>query len=426
MGISALLINKGNSEKVLEWLDHLSGVVSEFIIVETPDSSLGAKEAAERGASLIQVADESDLLRVRNESLSKATQDWILLINPEERISSEDLGKFKKLIKSKKVDAYSFGIRNYTSLTSSEDFEACKGDYPDFEQAYPGYHISKGIRLIRRKSETPAPESWGEWSPESFEGKVEEADVFLHNFGFDRETEGAHELHELSNSSEVNSAASEALEKEAVSSAPETSLEADSAEAPEWKKNVIKAIDSLRRGDLNSAIEPLRLANEEAPDNPVILSNYGYVLMETGQLDDAEKVLKDCIVLTPKFQDAWVNLGVVEMKRKNWDKALRIFDSLLQSQPDSHVAYRNAGNCFVQKQKLKEAMACFNKAIQLAPDFSAPKIDLALICMAGRRYDLAKRWLDEVFQKEPQNPRAKALLKQIESMEGPAASAKQN
>ena len=96
MGISALLINKGNSEKVLECLDHLSGVVSEFIIVETLDSSLGAKAAAERGASLVQVADESDLLKVRNESLSKATQDWVLLINPEERISSEDLGKFKK------------------------------------------------------------------------------------------------------------------------------------------------------------------------------------------------------------------------------------------------------------------------------------------------------------------------------------------
>jgi tetratricopeptide (TPR) repeat protein len=426
MSVSALLVTRGNSTNITECLDHLSEVVSEFIVIGTSEAPLSLKEAAERGASLIHVADESDLLRVRNESFSRATQDWILLIHPEERLAPEDLGRIKKMIKSKKIDAYTFGVRRYTSLTSSEGFEACQGEFPDFERSYPGYHSSTGIRLIRRKSEPSIPESWEEWGSEQFHGRVENSDVILHNFGWSRDVASAQEIQELTESAEVNSVASEALESEAVSSAPKSGLEGEPSEAQAWRADVARAIERLRQGDLKGAIEPLRTANEAAPNNPVILSNFGYVLMETGELDEAERVLKDCIVLTPKFQDAWINLGVVEMKRKNWDKALRVFDNLLQSQPDSHVAYRNAGNCFVQKQKLKEAMACFNKAIQLAPDFSAPKIDLALICMAGRRYDLARRWLDEVFQKEPQNPRAKALLSQIEGMETPVASAKEN
>ncbi|MBN8554448.1 MAG: glycosyltransferase [Deltaproteobacteria bacterium] len=86
-----------------------------------------------------------DFSNQRNFAIEQASQDWILFLDADERISSEDYEIILKSIQEKEVFAYDLSIRNYTYDTSELEYQ------PSSSKHFPyGFVPTKLHRLFRR------------------------------------------------------------------------------------------------------------------------------------------------------------------------------------------------------------------------------------------------------------------------------------
>lgn len=393
MSISACLITKNEAKWLASCLEHLASIVSEFIIIDTGSTDETLDIARERGARVSSIPWENDFAKARNAGLEKATQRWILIIDPDERVADRDLEGLRTLTEAKDVAAYSFTTRNYSTNLVASGFQPCQGEYPEMEKPYPGYFPSKKVRLFQNIPSIRFQGSVHELVEPSIKGKIVESNIPFHHYGSTEEI---------------------SLERNKREFYQQQGTKKLREEPGNWKAHFEMGVEWLGVKEYTKALEALSEANRLFPDQALILSNLGYALMEAGHHDEAERVLKDCIVVDAKNHDAWLNLGVNEMRRKNWEKALRIFDNLIKQHPQSFLAFRNAGNCFARLQKFKQAVACFQKALEILPSFVEAQIDLGIVYMAGGNPEAAKKLLTDALQKQPNSLRARAVLDEIE------------
>jgi len=94
--ISLCLIVK-NEGKHLRKL--LKRYVDEIVIVDTGSTDKTVKLAAMFTNKVFSYKWNDDFSKARNYSIKKATKDWILVMDPDEKIKKEDLTKLRKLTK---------------------------------------------------------------------------------------------------------------------------------------------------------------------------------------------------------------------------------------------------------------------------------------------------------------------------------------
>lgn len=401
MGISACLIVK-NEEKWIEGcLQHLKSLVDEIIVVDTGSSDRTEDLARANGARVSSFRWTGDFAKARNASLEKATQDWILIIDPDERLSEQDLPKIKALCERKEVMGFSFPTRNYTQNHLASGFRPCAGNYADLEKNYSGYFESRKVRLFQNLPTHRFQGSVHELVEASLQGQIEESEIPFHHYGATQE---------------------EVERKEKRQFYREQTQKKIKEQPQDWKAQFEMGIECLTGGDFSGAVKALEAAKKLKPDESLVLSNLGYAYMEAGRLKEAEEVLKTCISLDPKNHDGHLNLGVTKMRAKEYDKAIEIFEKLLKIHPGSFMAFRNAGNCYAKKKELNKAARCFEWALKLFPQFHEARLDLSVVCLAGGRHDLAEQLLQEVRAAQPESPRAQALAEQIQKAKSQASS----
>jgi glycosyltransferase involved in cell wall biosynthesis len=93
-----------DEEKILEkCLNPIKGVVDEIIIVDT-GSKDNTKEIAKKFTDNIYDFEwNDDFSKARNFSISKATKDWILVLDPDEKIEKDDLIQLKRTIEKQQL-----------------------------------------------------------------------------------------------------------------------------------------------------------------------------------------------------------------------------------------------------------------------------------------------------------------------------------
>ncbi len=156
-----------------------------------------------------------------------------------------------------------------------------------------------------------------------------------------------------------------------------------------------EAEDLYRRG-----YETLRATvGEVDPDTAWALNNHGLTLMLLGQLDEAERVLSDALLLRiaihgerhERVASTLRNLGSVERARKNWDKARHYYGLSLANFPAGTPAtdpfrlatVHNQVRLLRDEGRLEEALAEASGVIEMIRSTEDAKSPLL-----GRFYDL--------------------------------------
>jgi len=402
MGISVCLIAKNEEKWIGGCLSHLKPVIDEIIVLDTGSTDRTKEIALEQEARVSQIAWEDDFAKARNQSLDKATQNWVLIIDPDERISQKDLEKLKVLTEDHSVMAYSFQTRNYTENVMASGFKKCQGEYAE-EKGYLGYFESKKIRLFQNIPGVRFVGSVHELVESTIHGKTIESDIPFHHFGSSRAAQAE----------KGKQAFYQKQTKKKVREEPQN-----------WKAHFEQGLEYLGFGDYKKAVEALERSRQLNSKEALVLNNLGYAYMENAQLDEATATLKACLKLDSRNLDAFLNLGVTEMRKKNWNLSIQYFQKLLKMKPHSFLAYRNLGNCYAHLQKYREAAACFEKALKILPDYSDAKIDLGVVCYAGGRPDIAEKILAEALQKDPNSLRAQLVIDEIKDLKEKAAQTK--
>jgi tetratricopeptide (TPR) repeat protein len=316
-------------------------------------------------------------------------------MDPDERLSKEDLEKIKALTEQKDVAAYSFNSRNYHRNTAVSGFVPCRGQYKEFEKDYPGYFESRKIRFFQNIPGVRFVGSVHELVESTIKGKVVESDIPFHHYGSTPEVD-------------AQKGKKTFYQAQGIKKAHEN--------PKDWKSHFELGIEFLGAKEHAKAAVELEKAKNLKPGDTIILSNLGYSYMESAKLDKAEAILKECMKVDENHHDAFLNMGVTKMRRDDWDGALDWFNKVIRKHPNSFLTYRNAGLCHAHKKNFQAAAKCFEIALRIFPNYVDARIDLGLVCFAGGRPDLAKPILEEALKQNPNSIRAQAVLEDVNKM----------
>lgn len=126
--ITGIVTTLNEERKIRECIQSLQNVCSEIIIVDSLSSDDTQTIAKEMGAKVIEQSYLGDGLQ-KNVGIPYATNDWILNIDADERLTPEAIEQIKLLdLNGSQHDAYAFRRRNYIG---SRWIKQC-GWYPDY------------------------------------------------------------------------------------------------------------------------------------------------------------------------------------------------------------------------------------------------------------------------------------------------------
>lgn len=145
--LSLCMIVKDESKLLDRCLSSVKDYIDEIVIIDT-GSRDNTKEIAESfGAKVYDFEWCDDFSAARNFSLSKATKEWILVLDADEVIAEKDMKKMRELIGDDSVDGYQLIQRNYSDSLKGV---SCGDDYEE-RRGYRSYFPSVLVRLFRNK-----------------------------------------------------------------------------------------------------------------------------------------------------------------------------------------------------------------------------------------------------------------------------------
>lgn len=120
--VSLCMIVK-NEEKFLKTcLDSVKDIVDEMIIVDTGSTDNTVEIAEKFNAKVFSTTWNNSFAEARNVSLSKATKEWILIMDADDVFEEKDKPKFKDLINNGEFDGYFFKTLSYVIENNKNDY----------------------------------------------------------------------------------------------------------------------------------------------------------------------------------------------------------------------------------------------------------------------------------------------------------------
>jgi protein O-mannosyl-transferase len=130
------------------------------------------------------------------------------------------------------------------------------------------------------------------------------------------------------------------------------------------------------RGQLDEALSHLQTALQIRSSSThahyalslaLIHSDLGFALARKGSLDDAISHLRNAIQFQPDYADAHYNLGSALFQKGQLDEAIAQWRTTLSIRPDDAGAHTSLGNALVQKGSLRDAIAHYEAALEFSP-----------------------------------------------------------
>ncbi len=189
--LSLCMIVKNEEQHLARCLLSAKPVVNEIIIVDTGSTDRTKNIALAYGAKVFDFPWTNDFSAARNQSLAKASGDWILVLDADEVISSLDYKMLAQIVKKKPTRpvAYSMVTRNYTYVVAAEGWTANDHRYGK-EEAGTGWFPSRKVRLFVNDKRIRFQNPVHEFVEESLQEagiKIETLDIPVHHYGrFDK------------------------------------------------------------------------------------------------------------------------------------------------------------------------------------------------------------------------------------------------
>jgi glycosyltransferase involved in cell wall biosynthesis len=340
--LSLCMIVKNEEEYLPQCLESVKSIVDEMVIVDTGSTDRTVEIAESFGAKVFHHPWNNDFAEARNVSLRRATCDWILVLDADEVIAKRDLPRIRPLLSNRNAWAYKLTLRNYELTSGIRGNTLNSGGYEE-GRGFPAYGAVDLIRLFRNRQDI------------SFEGRV-------------------HELITLS-----------ALVQEEGLAVVRTGIPVHHYGKVMDREKVIRKAQIYRE-----------IGEKKILDNPKdakALEDLGAQYIELGNIDNAEKVLKQAIEIDSNRCGAWFNLGVVYAKRGQWIEALEPFVRAIELNPKDADSRYNCGLVLEKIGQTDAAIEQHSEAIALNPDYISAHFSLGnLRWITGNREKAAEHY----------------------------------
>ena len=132
------------------------------------------------------------------------------------------------------------------------------------------------------------------------------------------------------------------------------------------------------RGDLDRAIEHLRISIDIEPTDATTYTDLGVALARQGKLEEAIQNLQHALSLNPRLSLAHFNLGNAFALQGRFGEAAEQLQETLRIKPDYAEAYNNLGKVLAAQGQVDSAIDLFRRAVQIQPNFADAHQSLAL------------------------------------------------
>ncbi len=143
---------------------------------------------------------------------------------------------------------------------------------------------------------------------------------------------------------------------------------------------------SQQKGQINKAIKLFEESINLYPNSPDAHSNLAALLKDKGQLEKAEESIRKAIKINPNFADAHYNLGNILRELGKSKEAELSTRTAIKLNPNFQKAYSNLGNILWDQGQLKEAELSARKAININSKYVVPYSTLAAILRDQGKY----------------------------------------
>ena len=305
--VSACMMVKNEEELLPGCLDSIRHWVDEIIIVDTGSTDRTEEIARSYGAKVYSEEWSKDFSKHRNSSISKATGDWIFIIDADEEFDGNDLPALRQAINQNKYRLISINVFNVDKKTGE-----CTSFLPSIRlfKRDAGYYY-EGIVHNQLKFD-PAE-------------VVLRAGISIRHFGYNLAPE--------KKAAKVNRSR-ELLEKQLATAPDDPFVHFNYAQllrgiTTKPDKEICELIikHAGRAVELtspkNAAMLPIHLQG---------LHQQATVLIHLGRYDEAEKLCLRALELKPDYFDAIFSLGEIYGRMQKFDRAEEYFHRYLIEQ----------------------------------------------------------------------------------------------
>lgn len=299
--ISLCMIAKDEEQSIGRAINSVKPFVDEVIVVDTGSADNTAGVARQLGASVYHYKWVDDFSKARNFSISKASSDWILVLDADEELLEGDASRLAKLADGN-CDAYMLIQKNFSNTQAfgfvPEKKRGFAGFYPSF--IIRMFKTGKGIQFEGMVHET-VDDSLSKWKANVV--LVPELPVYHYP-----ELKGA----EYFRQKQLKYA--ELMEKNLGSFKNKAKAYAD-----------IGLVHYRFKADYAKAAEYFRKSLELKPDAPLVLNDLAAAYVQLGDIKKAGETFAQSMRLKPSASTLF-NIGLVHQKMGDNEAAAISFE----------------------------------------------------------------------------------------------------
>ena len=352
--LSVCMIVKNEEKYLPGCLESLKPIADEMIIIDTGSEDATRDIAEIFGARVFDYEWQGDFSAARNHSLKKASGDWILVMDADERIAPSDHEILRSLIDKHHDEniAFLMTARNYTSIFNGVGWFANDGAYDAFETGC-GWIPSTKTRLFKRSPQIRFEYPVHELVDPSLDRTgcaITQCDVPVHHYGC------LHSAHASKKSLQYNAIAQDKL----------TEMDND----PKVLKEL--AIRASILGEYEEAIDLWHRLARIQPKNPNVHINLSAIYDKLGRFREAKLAARKATMVAPKIKEGYLNLGRSELLLGNYTAAIKAFKKILSMEKSFHSAIFLLGSAQICNGKADVGLTTISQLRKMAIWHSLP------------------------------------------------------
>lgn len=134
-----------------------------------------------------------------------------------------------------------------------------------------------------------------------------------------------------------------------------------------WRAHNGLAVIADMEHDFANSERHYQAALAQKPDQPMLLTNFGYSKYAAGNWSAAESYFEKALARDPRHAKAWSNLGLLRVRQGDYDKAMDAFSRIMSdAQASNNIGYL----CMIEGN-YGQAEKYFIEAIKRSPSFNS-------------------------------------------------------
>ena len=312
--VTLCMIVKDEADHLARCLRSAKPIVDEIVVVDTGSRDRSADIARAFGARVYEHRWRDDFSEARNASISKASGDWILVLDGDEVVSAQDYGRFREIVAGPPTSAFTVRTRNYTSELNTVGWRPNTGEYAE-QEAGAGWFPSEKVRVFPRTPGVAFRHPVHELVEHSLREAgipIQACELQVHHYG--------------------PLQAEQALRKTRTYSELERRKLQEPADRPASLREA--AIQAARMGRHADSVNLWGRFLEDHPGSPEAYVNMGAACLQLGRYDEAVWCAESALRCAPAMREAHVNLALAALHRGDAARAVAVLEPLLTRDPD--------------------------------------------------------------------------------------------